>query len=174
MPPSLPLLVVSHSKTAKMSAAAEQEQPMMEAFQALDKDKTGKIDAQQLRQILATLGDVLSSDEIDNLFKEVSIGSEGLDYQTFVNTLVHSYSLKDRPPPYVPFTANARASLCFARLLCGQLGGAGGGLCACVVCCDLVCLFVCVSVCLCLCSGVCGVCVCAAIDSQHILSRRFV
>lgn len=75
---------------------------MMEAFQALDKDKTGKIDAQQLRQILATLGDVLSSDEIDNLFKEVSIGSEGLDYQSFVNTLVHSYSLKDRPPPYVP------------------------------------------------------------------------
>merc|ERR1712065_85342 len=86
--------------SAKMSMAAEQEQPMIEAFQALDKDKTGKIDAQQLRQILATLGDVLSSDEIDNLFKEVSIGSDGLDYASFVNTLVNSYSLKDRPPPF--------------------------------------------------------------------------
>ena len=62
---------------------------MLDAFKALDKDGTGKIDAAQLRQILATLGDVLSSDEIDNLFKEVSVGAEGLDYAVFVRVCCH-------------------------------------------------------------------------------------
>mmetsp|Transcript_23984 Transcript_23984/g.58487 ORF Transcript_23984/g.58487 Transcript_23984/m.58487 type:complete len:152 (+) Transcript_23984:207-662(+) len=83
-----------------MPTAADQRQPMLDAFKALDKDGTGKIDGSQLRQILATLGDVLSSDEIDNLFKEVSIGNDGLDYTAFVDTLVNSYALADRPPPF--------------------------------------------------------------------------
>jgi calmodulin len=87
-------------KTKKLPSSKELEGPMKEAFKALDKDGTGKMDAAQLRQILSTLGDPLTSDEIDKLFKEIQVGADGLDYNTFVETLVNSYALKDRPAPW--------------------------------------------------------------------------
>lgn len=84
----------------EFKTASAQEEPMLAAFAALDRDGKGKIDAAQLRQILTTLGDVLTGDETETLFKEVTEGADGIDYKDFVATLVNSYSLKDRPPPF--------------------------------------------------------------------------
>ena len=56
------------------------------------------MDVAQLRQILGTLGDVLSTDEIDALFKEVGIGNATtFDYNEFVTKLVTLHGVQDRP-----------------------------------------------------------------------------
>jgi len=62
---------------------------MRNAFGALDKDGTGQILEAELRQILGTLGESLSSEEVDMLMRDVETDDEGLlRYDKFVDMLV--------------------------------------------------------------------------------------
>jgi len=82
----------------KMPLCHEQSKPMLDAFKALDKEGTGQMDVAQLRQILGTLGDVLSADEIDALFKEVGVGAaSAVNYADFVQKLVSLHAVDQRP-----------------------------------------------------------------------------
>eukprot|EP00019_Armaparvus_languidus_P005049 CAMPEP_0168593114 /NCGR_PEP_ID=MMETSP0420-20121227/8119_1 /TAXON_ID=498008 /ORGANISM="Pessonella sp." /LENGTH=59 /DNA_ID=CAMNT_0008629199 /DNA_START=250 /DNA_END=426 /DNA_ORIENTATION=- len=56
-----------------MTLANEQKQPMLDAFKSLDKENKGTIEVSQLRNILVSLGDSLSKDEVDDLFKECNV-----------------------------------------------------------------------------------------------------
>lgn len=70
---------------------------MREAFKALDKDGNGKIAEVELRQILGTLGDSLTSAEVNQLLRDFKIDGNGqLDYNVFVDKLVNGYPVGDR------------------------------------------------------------------------------
>jgi len=65
------------------------ERDMRNAFNALDKDGTGQILEAELRQILGTLGEILSSEEVDLLMRDCNADSEGaIRYDNFVDLLV--------------------------------------------------------------------------------------
>lgn len=85
----------------KMPLAAEQSKPMLDAFRALDKEAGGTIEVAQLRQILSTLGDPLSADEITTLFKELGVdGASGaIQYAPFVQKLTTLHAVDKRPAP---------------------------------------------------------------------------
>jgi len=73
----------------KMKKPMDLERDMRNAFSALDKDGTGFILEAELRQILGTLGEALSSDEVDLLMKDVETDDEGqIRYDKFVDMLV--------------------------------------------------------------------------------------
>ncbi|GAM18738.1 hypothetical protein SAMD00019534_019130 [Acytostelium subglobosum LB1] len=72
----------------------DQQKEMLDAFRALDKDGHGTIQEAELRQILTTLGDYLSSADVDELMKEVDVNTDGaISYQKFVEMLVTGYPL---------------------------------------------------------------------------------
>lgn len=83
----------------KMTLANEQKQPMLDAFKSLDKENKGTIEVSQLRNILVSLGDSLSKDEVDDLFKECNVSGNTVKYADLVDKLVSKYALKDRPKP---------------------------------------------------------------------------
>ncbi|PRP85287.1 hypothetical protein PROFUN_06889 [Planoprotostelium fungivorum] len=84
-------------KTKKMSTPQDQDQPMRNAFKALDSNNNGKISEPELRQILGNLGDALSSQEVNALLREAKVDSNGgVDYNEFVSMLVSSYPAGDK------------------------------------------------------------------------------
>jgi len=73
----------------KMKKPMDLERDMRNAFSALDKDGTGAILEAELRQILGTLGESLSSEEVDLLMKDCEVDEEGqIRYDKFVDMLV--------------------------------------------------------------------------------------
>jgi len=73
----------------KLKKPMDLERDMRNAFSALDKDGTGAILEAELRQILGTLGEALSSDEVDLLMKDCEVDDEGqIRYDKFVDMLV--------------------------------------------------------------------------------------
>ncbi|WFD20786.1 myosin II light chain [Malassezia caprae] len=58
-------------------------------FQVFDKDGTGQIGVGELRYVLTSLGEKLSDEEVDELLKGVSVGSDGsINYETFVRQIL--------------------------------------------------------------------------------------
>eukprot|EP01132_Coremiostelium_polycephalum_P005095 gene5095-6339_t len=69
---------------------------MLDAFKALDKEGHGTIQEAELRQLLTTLGDYLTTAETEELMKEVSVNSDGaISYQQFVEMLVNGHPLSN-------------------------------------------------------------------------------
>uniref|UniRef100_H3CW02 Calmodulin-like protein 4 n=2 Tax=Tetraodon nigroviridis TaxID=99883 RepID=H3CW02_TETNG len=70
-----------------MHRQIQQEDPkteILEAFRMTDKQKKGYIQASELRAKLTTLGEKLTNKEVDELFKEGNIKSNGLvKYEEF-------------------------------------------------------------------------------------------
>jgi len=84
-------------RTKKISTPAEQDKPMRDAFKALDKDNNGKIHEAELRQILGSLGDALSAQEVNSLLRDAKVDADGtVDYNAFVTLLVTGYPLGDK------------------------------------------------------------------------------
>eukprot|EP01117_Protostelium_nocturnum_P002312 TRINITY_DN12976_c0_g1_i1.p1 TRINITY_DN12976_c0_g1~~TRINITY_DN12976_c0_g1_i1.p1 ORF type:complete len:152 (+),score=61.63 TRINITY_DN12976_c0_g1_i1:84-539(+) len=84
-------------KTKKMQTPQDQDQPMRNAFKALDKDNNGKIAEFELRQILGNLGDALTNQEVNALLREAKVDANGgVDYNEFVSMLVNSYPVGDK------------------------------------------------------------------------------
>ncbi|KAK9240303.1 hypothetical protein V1525DRAFT_385663 [Lipomyces kononenkoae] len=58
-------------------------------FQVFDKDKTGFIGVGELRYILTSLGEKLSSEEVDELLKNVNVTKDGnVNYTDFVRMIL--------------------------------------------------------------------------------------
>ncbi|KAK9361527.1 hypothetical protein V1527DRAFT_458076 [Lipomyces starkeyi] len=58
-------------------------------FQVFDKDKTGFIGVGELRYILTSLGEKLSSEEVDELLKNVDVTKDGnVNYTDFVRMIL--------------------------------------------------------------------------------------
>jgi len=73
---------------------SEQQKEMIDAFKALDKEGNGTIQEAELRQLLLNLGDSLTSPEVEELMKEVSVSADGgISYESFVDMIVNGYPL---------------------------------------------------------------------------------
>ena len=60
------------------------EDVIKNAFMSLDEDGSGQISEERLRELLMTIGDRYSDEEVDELFKEAPIKNGLFDYQEFV------------------------------------------------------------------------------------------
>ncbi|XP_066510115.1 calmodulin-like protein 4 [Hoplias malabaricus] len=66
-----------------MHRQMQQEDPkteILEAMRMTDKQKKGYVLASELRAKLTGLGEKLTDKEVDELFKEANVGSDGLIY----------------------------------------------------------------------------------------------
>ena len=62
------------------------EDLVLRAFKSFDKDHDGKITNYEFRYILSQLGDMFTDEEVDTLFKECDLDTDGiLVYQDFIN-----------------------------------------------------------------------------------------
>ena len=64
------------------------EEEMLEAFQVFDADGNGMISADELRQIMANLGEKLTQEEVEDMVKEADIDGDGqINYEEFVRMM---------------------------------------------------------------------------------------
>jgi Ca2+-binding EF-hand superfamily protein len=73
---------------------SDPEDVIRNAFLALDEERTGKISEERLRELLMSMGDRYTEEEVDELFKEAPIHKGLFDYQEFVKIL--KYGRKDQ------------------------------------------------------------------------------
>ena len=58
------------------------EDELRQAFLTFDKDKSGKINADELRHVLLSVGDKLDAKDVDELMKQGDINQDGeIDYE---------------------------------------------------------------------------------------------
>ncbi|XP_063045146.1 calmodulin-like protein 4a [Engraulis encrasicolus] len=62
----------------RQMAQEDPEKEIMDAMRMTDKQKKGFIQASELRAKLTGLGEKLTNKEVDDLFKEANVGSNGL------------------------------------------------------------------------------------------------
>ncbi len=72
---------------------SDPEDVIRNAFLALDEEGTGKITEERLRELLTSMGDRYTDDEVDEFFKDAPITKGVFDYQEFVKIL--KYGRKD-------------------------------------------------------------------------------
>jgi Ca2+-binding EF-hand superfamily protein len=72
---------------------SDPEDVIRNAFLALDEEGTGKITEERLRELLTSMGDRYTDDEVDEFFKDAPIKKGVFDYQEFVKIL--KYGRKD-------------------------------------------------------------------------------
>ncbi|CAG9323448.1 unnamed protein product [Blepharisma stoltei] len=73
----------------RMVPSADPMEEIMEAFRAFDRDGSGFITADELKQAMATLGERLTDVEIEEMIKEADAdGSGHISYEEFVKMMV--------------------------------------------------------------------------------------
>ena len=56
---------------------SDEEAEIRDAFEVFDKDGNGFISAQELRQVMASLGEKLSEEELDEMMREADVDGDG-------------------------------------------------------------------------------------------------
>jgi len=65
-----------------------EEEMIKEAFQKFDVNKTGIISADELRQVMASIGEKLTNKELEDMIREADSNGDGfIDYQEFVKII---------------------------------------------------------------------------------------
>ena len=73
----------------------QQDGDLRKFMQLLDHDDNGKVSESELRQLLLTVGDTLSHQEVDLLFEEIPIDDQGyFKHDELVNSLVSGWTAK--------------------------------------------------------------------------------
>lgn len=66
----------------------DKDSEIFEAFKVFDKDGSGKIDATELRNIMLSLGENLSDEEVNQMIKEADLNGDGeIDFDEFMRML---------------------------------------------------------------------------------------
>lgn len=66
----------------------ESNSSMMEAFKLFDKDGSGKIDADELKEAMMRLGDKLSKEEAEDMIRTADLDKDGkIDYIEFIRMM---------------------------------------------------------------------------------------
>ncbi len=73
----------------KRSNEIDIEEELMEAFKVFDKDGNGRLEANELRHIMLTLGERLSDEGIEKMINEADTKNLGyIDYKDFVKLML--------------------------------------------------------------------------------------
>ena len=71
-------------------SGSDPEHEILQAFESFDESLGGFIDAQKLRELLTTLGDRFTQEEVDIMFKGAAPDSAGrFNYKQFCHVLKH-------------------------------------------------------------------------------------
>jgi Ca2+-binding EF-hand superfamily protein len=62
---------------AKKMKDTDTEEEMKEAFKVFDRDNNGFISAQELRLVMANLGEKLTDEEVEEMIKEADMNGDG-------------------------------------------------------------------------------------------------
>lgn len=73
---------------------SDPEDVIRNAFAALDEENTGKISEDRLRDLLMSMGDRYTEEEVEEFFKDAPVKNGLFDYQEFVKIL--KYGRKDQ------------------------------------------------------------------------------
>ena len=85
------LAIVANSSNGKGSDG----ESLREAFRVFDKEGNGLMPATQLRYILVNLGEKLNEEEVDEIFQEIEIDSDGLvNYEGSFSIVFYNKLLK--------------------------------------------------------------------------------
>ena len=77
----------------KFQSPQQQDKPARKAFQLLDAENNGTIPESDLRQMLATVGDAMSHQEIDILMQDVEVDDLGrVHYNGLVDMMVTAHT----------------------------------------------------------------------------------
>ena len=89
---------------ARKMKETDSEEEIKEAFKIFDRDGSGFISAAELRQVMTSLGEKLTDDEIDKMIREASQdGDERIDYNEFVQLMIGKDQSQEQLPPAPAF-----------------------------------------------------------------------
>jgi len=75
----------------KMKSQAEEEAELLESFKVFDKNGDGFISAKELQDMMLTLGEKLTNEEVDEMIKEADTNGDGkVDYEEFVKLMLQN------------------------------------------------------------------------------------
>jgi calmodulin len=67
----------------------DQEAELREAFRLFDRDNSGYITINELKQVMLNMGEKLNQEELEDMMREADVNRDGkLDYQEFVQKLL--------------------------------------------------------------------------------------
>jgi calmodulin len=73
--------------TTKMKET-ELEEQLIETFKVFDRDGNGLLSGQELKYVMAVVGEVLTDTEVDELIKQADVDGDGfINYQEFVKMM---------------------------------------------------------------------------------------
>jgi calmodulin len=73
----------------KKSNSADLEDDVINAFRVFDKNDKGTISVSELKNIMTTIGDKLTEDEINLMIREADINNDGnINYEEFVRSMM--------------------------------------------------------------------------------------
>lgn len=77
------------SLMARKMIEGDREEDLVEPFRVFDTDRTGFISPAELRHVLATLGEKLTDEELDEITREADPKDEGqINYEEFVRIML--------------------------------------------------------------------------------------
>jgi len=76
-------------------AGTDPEDVIKNAFQCFDEDNSGSISEERLRELLTTMGDRYTEEQVDELFRDAPIKNGRFDYVEFTRMLKHGTKEKD-------------------------------------------------------------------------------
>ncbi|CAD6185941.1 unnamed protein product [Caenorhabditis auriculariae] len=71
------------------------EEVIRNAFQCFDEDNSGKLNEEHLRELLTTMGERYTHEQVDELFRDAPIKNGQFDYVEFTRMLKHGTKDKD-------------------------------------------------------------------------------
>ncbi|ULU01632.1 hypothetical protein L5515_004587 [Caenorhabditis briggsae] len=71
------------------------EEVIRNAFQCFDEDNSGKLNEEHLRELLTTMGERYTEEQVDELFRDAPIKNGQFDYVEFTRMLKHGTKDKD-------------------------------------------------------------------------------
>ncbi|KAJ2775516.1 hypothetical protein IWQ57_000408 [Coemansia nantahalensis] len=87
-PAGIELSALLRALGKKVKSADNKESEVLEAFQVFDKDNDGLIPVAEFRHIMTTMGEQLSSAEVDEMIREANVGGGGsIDYRSFTRIM---------------------------------------------------------------------------------------
>merc|ERR1711970_978117 len=74
----------------------DSEEVINDSFASFDDNRSGKINSDELRDLLMSMGDRMSHDEVEDIFRDAPIDRQGgFDYKGFTQIMKHGEKEKE-------------------------------------------------------------------------------